>query len=507
MGAEIPRYFAASRMPGDPSVVAHAQTNDAGDDVERDRVRARVKQGLFGGPPDPVRLDQFEILGRLGAGAMGVVYEARDRELDRVVALKLLHPRERQTPGSLLEEARSMARLKHPNVLTVHQVGSHGEQVYVAMERARCTLREWLEQERPPRERVLDVLAATGRGLAALHRQGLVHRDFKPDNVLMDDEGQPRITDFGLALRVDSDVLAGRAGTPAYMAPEQLRGDEVDARSDQFAFGVTAIEALTGKRPFDGDTLDDLLGAILRRASIPGQVPKPIAEVLLRAVEPEASARFSSMDALLERLQIARAERSFKLWWLAAGAAALLVVAVAMATRGEEPTAPPTPTPSALTTASSAPAPIVDVTRLCVDSVKASSAGDAHPAGHAFDGVPSTAWCESAAGDGAGEWIEAKLRPDTWVSEVELGGGWPTTTSGGADLWAINATVRTMRVSWDGGERVVHFDRSTDRGKTKRVAIGAKTSRVRITALEVDRGRFRDLCLQGVVIRGRCGGS
>jgi serine/threonine protein kinase len=501
-------------MPTDD--LAEAVTAPADEqDFELARVRARVRQGLFGGPSEPVRLEQFEVIARLGAGAMGVVYEARDTELDRVVALKLLHPDLREQAAgrgtrALLDEARNMARVRHPAVLTVHQVGTHGGQVYVAMERAKSTLSDWLTRDRPTPERILEVLIATGRGLAAVHRQGIVHRDFKPDNVLMDDNGQPRVSDFGLALRTEALAPGSRAGTPAYMAPEQIRGDELDARSDQFSFAVTAIEAFTGRRPFVAESVDAQLEAILRRVSAsdlgPG-IPAGVAEILLRALEPEPAARFSSMDVLVERLESSKPRPARGRVAMTLGIAALVVggfAALAVAARSTKPTlalAPSAPHPSAT---SSATPPPQDVTRLCVTGLRASSELEAHPARHAFDGVPTTAWSEGTPGDGAGEWIEAELRDGTWVSEIEVSGGWSTTTAAGIDLWLHNSTIRSMRVSWDGGERLVSFDRQTDRGKRKRVAIGANTRRVRITALEVDRGRFRDLCLDEVQILGRC---
>ncbi|MBN1612317.1 MAG: protein kinase [Polyangiaceae bacterium] len=489
------------------------------DDVEQARVRARVRQGLFGGRPEPVRLEQFELLGRLGEGAMGVVYEARDTELDRIVALKLLHPDLRargERTELLLEEARAMARVRHPNVVTVHQVGTHAGQVYVAMERASGTLRRWLQRDRPTPARVLDVLLATGRGLAAVHRQGLVHRDFKMDNVLMDDDGQPRVSDFGLALATGSGSSTSPApggarprgmlvGTPAYMAPEQLRGDRIDSRSDQWSFCVTAIEAFTGRRPFRGNSPDELLDARLARvtdADLEG-VPPALAAVFRRGLDPEPGARFPSMDALLERLETARAAAprgpSMTRRMGLAGVALLGAMAVVFWMR-----APSAPRSSPAPKANSVAPPITDITRLCRTAVRTSSEKPAHPAEHAFDGVPVTAWTEASPGDGAGQWVEADLRPDTWVSEVEVGGGWSAKTASGIDLWHHNTTFRRMRVSWDGGEEVVTFNRDTDRGQRKRVAVNASTRHVRITALEVDRGRFLDLCLDEVVVFGRC---
>ena len=497
------------------------------DDIEQARVRAQVRLGLFGGRAEPVRLEQFELSGRLGEGAMGVVYEARDTELDRVVALKLLSPSLRDSggpTGMLLEEARAMARVRHPNVVTVHQVGTHGGHVYVAMERAKGTLRQWLERDRPTTARVLEVLIATGRGLAAVHRQGLVHRDFKLDNVLMDDEGQPRVSDFGLALESEPNERPAPSshgalprgalvGTPAYMAPEQLRGEPVDARSDQWSYCVTAIEALTGRRPFHGDTPDALLESMLARsrdADLEG-VPPAVAKVLERELDPEPSARFPSMDALLERLEAARAASprgsSSTLWIGLAGAALMAAIAVVawMNLRGKQPAT--AASPAAPPSASTAPPSVRDITRLCRSGVRASSQKPGHPAAHAFDGIPETAWTEAAPGDGAGQWVEADFRPGTWVSEVEVSGGWSVKTSSGADLWKLNSTFRRMRVSWDGGEQVVTFDRKTDRGKHKTVEINARTQHVRITALEVDRGPFLDLCLDEVAVFGRCPGG
>jgi hypothetical protein len=412
----------------------------------------------------------------------------------------------------LLAEARAMARVRHPNVVTVHQVGTHGGNVYVAMERMRGTLREWLERDRPPPNRVLEALIATGQGLAAVHREGLVHRDFKLDNVLIDEHGSPKVSDFGLVVRNDPSGAGSQgagAGTPAYMAPEQLRGDAVDARSDQWSFCVSAVEAFTGRRPFDGETREALLEAALGRPrdEVLAGVPARAAEVLRRGLEPEASARFPSMDALLVHLEQAR--KSSRPPWLAIAAAAIVAggvaTAIALAASSENVAAqgpPPAPTPAAPPAASAAP--IEDVTRLCQRAVRASSERAEHPARHAFDGIPATAWTEADPGDGSGSWIEAELRPGTWVAAVEVGGGWSATTASGLDLWAHNTTFRRMRVSWDGGERVVTFDRATDRGKRQRIAIDAPVRRLRITALEVDRGRWRDLCLDEVAIWGHC---
>ncbi|MCB9561907.1 MAG: serine/threonine protein kinase [Kofleriaceae bacterium] len=222
------------------------------------------------------RVDRYEIVAWLGAGGMGVVYEAFDPELRRRVALKLVRA---IRPGAtwearLLREAQAMAQLSHPAVVPVFDVGSYDGGVFVAMELVDGgTLKGWLQAERRSWRAALTTLIAAGRGLAAAHAAGLVHRDFKPDNVLVGKDGRVRVTDFGLAriaaadtdgddggADVDrarpaagvADVLSrpgAIAGTPAYMAPETAAG-VADARSDQFAFCVTLYEALYGERPF-----------------------------------------------------------------------------------------------------------------------------------------------------------------------------------------------------------------------------------------------------------------
>jgi hypothetical protein len=295
------------------------------------------------------------------------------------------------------------------------------------------------------------------------------------------------------------------------MAPEQLRGEAVDARSDQWSFCVTAVEAFTGQRPFVAESREELLEATLARpsdAAFAG-VPPGVISILRRGLEPEPSARFASMDALLERLELARetpgSARATR--WLgvaaAALAAAVAIVFVVRRAREEPPPAVSAPAPLA-TPSASALAPIADITRLCRSVVRASSERAAHPALHAFDGIPATAWTEADDGNGTGQWVEAELVPGTWVSSVEVSGGWSAKTASGVDLWEHNTTFRRMRVSWDGGEQELTFERARDRGKRRRVVVEAPTRSIRITALEVDRGRFHDLCLDEVVIHGRC---
>ncbi len=299
--------------------------------LEAERLHAALQQRMFGGPPRPVRLGRFTILERIGEGAMGEVYSAHDPDLDRRVALKLIRPMpsadSSQTEPAhqrLRREAQAMARLSHPHVVTVHEVGELDERVYVVMELVDgMDLRRWLDRPRPWRE-IVDVFLAAGRGLAAAHEAGVIHRDFKPHNVLLGDDGRVRVADFGLA-GLDATRSAGTMdaegmeeltqtgavlGTPAYMAPEQREG-KTDARADQYAFCVALFEALHGHRPSDA----------------PEGPPRPrtsprIDAVIQRGLQEDPEARYPSMDALIEALEGARRRR-----WLGATVVATLGLA------------------------------------------------------------------------------------------------------------------------------------------------------------------------------------
>ena len=209
---------------------------------------------FIGQIPPSARLARYEVLRPIARGAMGEVYEGRDRVLGRRVALKIARVRDRTTPGvpaRLLLEAKALARLSHPNVVTIYDVGHAGRRLFIVMQYLEGrTADVWLRTRRPWR-RVLDVFLAAGRGLAAVHAANVLHHDFKPGNVLISDDGLVRLLDFSLAhfAREPGQKMAGPvtvAGTPAYMAPEQMRGEPVDGRADQFAFCVALQEALFG---------------------------------------------------------------------------------------------------------------------------------------------------------------------------------------------------------------------------------------------------------------------
>jgi tetratricopeptide (TPR) repeat protein/predicted Ser/Thr protein kinase len=284
----------------------------------------------------------------LGAGAMGRVYSAWEPELDRRVAIKVLH--DEGSRDRLVREAQAMARLNHPNVVTVHEVGSTEAGVFVAMELVDGdTLRAWAQQPRTWRD-VARVLVEVARGLAAVHAAGVVHRDIKPDNVIVGADGRVRLGDFGLArsgggsgaapptasfaLGTLSHASGGTAvaGTPAYMAPELLRGGAADAASDQFSFGVMAYELLAGKRPFEGSTWADLLRAVENHdvRALP-DVPSWLDDLVQRCIAVEPTARHASMRVVADQLTERLARRSPTLWLAGALAATLLASGITWA--------------------------------------------------------------------------------------------------------------------------------------------------------------------------------
>ncbi|MGE0403098.1 MAG: serine/threonine-protein kinase [Kofleriaceae bacterium] len=264
--------------------------------------------------------DRYEVIERIGAGAMGMVYLAKDRDLERKIALKL--HKKRAGTEQLRREALAMARLAHPNVVTVFEVGEHEGRTFVAMEYvAGTTLRGWLSAQRHTPNEIVDMLVSAGEGLIAAHDAKLVHRDFKPENVLIGSDGRARVSDFGLARESGHEVgvvgggigaATGVAGTPAYMAPEQALGISVDARADQYAFCGVAWEALVGPWPRDDK---------------PTKHPR-IRRVLERGLSKDPSARYPTMRALLSALRGARSRGH-----IVAGsiAVALLLVATAVA--------------------------------------------------------------------------------------------------------------------------------------------------------------------------------
>ncbi|EDM81638.1 serine/threonine kinase family protein [Plesiocystis pacifica SIR-1] len=338
-------------------------------------VEARASRGREGALERGAELGRYLVLERLGAGGMGVVYSAWDPQLDRKLAVKILHaapaPLRPPRPGDtelasgpspsldtnsarLMREAQALARIHHPNVVTIHDVGAVKGRVFVAMEFIDGqTLRAWLDEAARPWTAILDVFLEAGRGLAAAHAAGLVHRDFKPDNVMLCKSGRVCVLDFGLAradgeqpvrpeqaaaelsdrpssssdgaLSFTSSVSSGSVltrtgallGTPAYMAPEQFQGGGLDPRSDQFSFCVALWEAITGARPFSASSPMALVYAALdgelrpfspRPAVLDGAkaLPEGLVHALRRGLAGEPEDRFEDMGALLDAIARAR---------------------------------------------------------------------------------------------------------------------------------------------------------------------------------------------------------
>lgn len=340
-----------------------------GGDASRETLRLFTRDTAIASSERP-DLGRYLAIEVLGQGAHGSVVRAYDAKLHREVAVKRLSPGAlgENARQRLVREAQAMAQLSHPNVVSVHDVEGDGDEVVLVMELvAGMTLRDWLRARERDRHEIVDKLVLAGRGLAAAHRAGLVHRDFKPSNVLVSSEGEVKVTDFGLAkaaMLIDessssraSDVerssaldasslaadLTGDAvvvGTPRYMAPEQHRGAPIGPAADQFAWAVALWESLVGAPPFAGHAGRELL--LEKQAGPPPwprhvPMPRALVDIVRRALAPKPEDRWSSMDLLLRAIE--RAERGRRIRW-SLGAAALVaggVVAAATARQDDAP--------------------------------------------------------------------------------------------------------------------------------------------------------------------------
>ncbi|MEX1368890.1 MAG: serine/threonine-protein kinase [Nannocystaceae bacterium] len=342
------------------------------------------------------RIGRYTLLAPLGRGGMGVVFATHDDRLDRKLALKLLRPPAegqaaawQERSGRLLREAQALAQLSHPNVVEVFDVGTEADALYIAMELVEgLTLRAWLAAADRPWREVVQMFEQAGRGLAAAHAVELIHRDFKPANVLVDRRGRARVLDFGLALPTEarasvangprastdgsgrvlhergtssrgeptgtgsmtgSSVVTDRLvspltaagtvmGTPAYMAPEQHASRELGPAADQYAFCVALFEGLYGTRPFTGKDVDELSRAKQHGAPAEpprAEVPRSLHRALVRGLAPDPAERWPSMDALLAELD--RAVRGRRRWrWWAAGGTVVVAGGLALASLGRQ---------------------------------------------------------------------------------------------------------------------------------------------------------------------------
>ncbi len=290
----------------------------------------------FGHYTTPAKIDRYAVQRRVGRGAMGEVFCAYDDQLGRRVAVKLLHPQPRDRQGRrhrMRREAQAMARVSHRHVVQVYETGDFEGRTFITMEFVEGqTLERWRQAQTRSLAEVLDAYRQAGKGLAAAHRAGVLHRDFKPSNALIEDNGWVRVTDFGLAAWISdisthttgergvvrqtdddqgNDSRLTRAGdcmgTPAFMSPEQHLREPLDARSDQFSFCVALYEAVVGVHPFGGPTRADVREAVLRgeiRSAVGAKrLPRWLRRVLMRGLSVDKHRRWPSMDALLQALR------------------------------------------------------------------------------------------------------------------------------------------------------------------------------------------------------------
>ena len=403
-------------VPQDPTVetprpadLANSDTLAAGAVGTADPVGETLASGPAARTASELRpgdlIDRYVVEGVLGSGGMGVVYAAHDPELDRKIAVKLLHARALgdssggagEAEARLMREAQAVAKISHPGVITVHDIGTWRPpeaepgtrgQVFVAMELVDgWTLRGWAAEAPRTPDQILAAFLAAARGLAAAHAAGVIHRDIKPDNILIGRDGRVRVTDFGMARAAGTresapapapqkprpaagagDGEAGASvpmtggaalprgaagalateltqtgallGTPAYMAPEQHRAEPTNARTDQFSFCVALWEALYGRRPFAGADLPALARAVCAgelRPPPPGaKVPARVARALRRGLATNPAARWPSMTALIAALAPPRARSRYVLAAAAALAVAGGATAIAIATRDDD---------------------------------------------------------------------------------------------------------------------------------------------------------------------------
>ena len=305
-----------------------------GDALDEAATLERVRSRLLGvGPSRAAQIGRFYLLDRIGEGGMGVVWSAFDPRLDRKVAIKILRTNEEAAQASLREEARTLARLRHPNLVVVHEVGTVGEQIFVAMEFVEgLSLRSWLANERPKGREILDAFRQAGQALEAAHAAGIVHRDFKPDNVRREPQGRVVVVDFGLARDTDGPIsqqsegssdVTSAAGTPGYMAPEQHGPHSASPAADQYAFAASLYEALQGRLPATSDGEDELPTSLLwNDTPLTKGLGIPLQSILEKALRRSPEARYGSMTELLSAMQ--PRQPAWRKWWVPIATVSLL---------------------------------------------------------------------------------------------------------------------------------------------------------------------------------------
>ncbi len=267
-------------------------------------------------------LGRYEVIGELGQGAMGVVYKAKDPLIDRVVAIKTINLNQaleerEEYEGRFYQEARAAGRLSHHNIVTIYDVGKSGDVAYIAMEFLEGReLRDVLNEKSVlPLPQVLDIVAQVAQGLAYAHDHGIVHRDVKPSNIMIQKDGHVKITDFGIARMASAAVRTQTGmvlGSPKYMSPEQVMGKLTDQRSDIFSLGIMLYEMLTGRPPFSGENVNAIMYQTLNAAppspsSLNPEVPDMLNFIVAKALAKKVDERYQSAREFAEDLRACRA--------------------------------------------------------------------------------------------------------------------------------------------------------------------------------------------------------
>ena len=331
LAPEARDHFFVAEAAGDEALLAELRA--LAESHDRAEAESFIGEPLAAAEPDLIlntlhpgqRIGAYEILEEAGRGGMGVVYRARDTRLGRDAAVKCVAEGASETQKARLEkEARLAARLSHPSIATVYALEEHEGQLFLITEFAEGeTLRDRIARGPIAEPELTRIATAIADGLAAAHAQGIAHGDLKPDNVIAGPDGRIRILDFGLAdTRLDAAVQkipahAGIAGTPGYMAPEQLRGGPATPSADVFAFGVLLFEMAAGRHPFAGDRGALLEAALSKRAAFESpDLPPRMADVVRRCLSPDPAGRFATARELREALGAARpAPPGRSIWW------------------------------------------------------------------------------------------------------------------------------------------------------------------------------------------------
>jgi eukaryotic-like serine/threonine-protein kinase len=261
-------------------------------------------------------IGRYEILEEIGHGAMGLIYKANDPLIGRLVAIKTINLNsteleQEEYKARFYQEAKAAGRLNHPNIVTIFDLGNTGDEAFIAMEYLQGRVLRDILDDRPPIDQVLDIAAQVATGLAYAHENGVIHRDVKPSNIMVTDDGLAKITDFGIAsipvalVRTDTGMVLG---SPDYMSPEQVRGLGVDRRSDIFSFGVMLFEMLTGQKPFVSEHLDAIMYQILNSvppppSSLNPAVPETLNFIVAKALAKNPPERYQDAHELAADLR------------------------------------------------------------------------------------------------------------------------------------------------------------------------------------------------------------